>query len=137
MAEIKGKSLRVKIGDKWLWHATSCGIDSTSKTDSIATKDTNGDVVSISGYNYTLSMEGLYATLDGTSTTHVTADDLMIIHQAGTLVAWEMLSADSKYKYSGTVYITQGGISAPVEGNATASFSFTGSGDYEIELITP
>jgi len=137
MAFIKGKGLRIALDGDKLWHATSCGIDSTSKSDTVNSKDTSGDVVTISGYSYTLSMEGLYATLPDGTPDRVTADDLMILHQAGTMVPWQMVSDDSKYVYAGFAYVTQGGISAPTEGNATASFSFTGSGDYTITLVTP
>jgi len=137
MSFIKGKGLRLQVDGLWLWHATSCSFASTSKTDNVATKDSDGDIVTISGTNYTLAMDGLYATDPDDEETHVTADELMIKHKAGELIPWQFRSPDSRYVYAGFLYITQGSLSAPVEGNATASFSFTGSGDYTITAVTP
>ncbi len=136
MAFIKGKDLRIKIGNKKVWHATECSISISTDTEEVATKDTNGKVVVPGDYGYTLSTSALVATLDVGNTTHVTSDQLIALQLAGTAVTWEFASAEvGTILYSGTAYITQSDITAATGSIANTSFSFTGSGDIAAEEV--
>ena len=136
MAFIKGKNLRLTFDGKKLLHATECQLSIASKTEEIATKDTVGDELLISGYNYSLSTSALMATLPVGNTTHVVADVLVEAQVAGTPVAWEFTSGEAGTKvYSGTCFVTQSDMTASNGSSANTSFSLTGTGDIVIEDV--
>jgi len=130
MAFIKGKNLRLKFNDLWLLHATTCGLSIASKTEEVATKDTDGDEILSSGYGYTLSTSALMATLPTGDTTHAVTDYLVDAQLDETLVPWEFTTGVAGDRvYSGMCRVTQSDIAAENGSIATTGFSLVGSGN--------
>lgn len=132
-----GKSLRLKFDDKKFFHATTCQLTVASKTQELATKDTNGDIVSIDGYSATLSTDGLFADIEtGQSATQVTSSELMALQLAGTLIAFEFTTGTSGDKvFSGNCYVSNTDIGSEVGNKATGSHQFIVSGDITIGTV--
>jgi hypothetical protein len=136
MALIKGKNFRIQFGNKKVFHATECTLSITTKTDEIATKDTDGDVVTTSGYNYTLSVNALMTVLPSGETTSVTIDDLIDDQLVGESLSWAFGNPEIGSKIrSGTAFVSQSDITASTEGYATGSLSFTGSGNITTTVV--
>jgi hypothetical protein len=125
-----GKDVRLKIGDKTLYHSTSCQLTVASKTQEVATKDTNGDLVTPDGYNFTLSMDSLWADKPDGSTTQLDPADLVVHQLAEDLLTFEMTTSVAGDRgFSGSLYVTNSDLGAEVGNKATSSFQFTGTGD--------
>jgi hypothetical protein len=133
---IKGKALRLRFNDKLLYHATECVLDMSRDTEETTSKDTNGKLIALGDYTYTLSTAALYAMLPAGDTTHIDADTLNAAFLAGTSIDWQFFSAgDSLKMYSGTVYVTSANLTATNGSNSNTSYTFTGSGDIAIEDV--
>jgi hypothetical protein len=132
-----GKNLRLLFDDKKLFHATSCQMTIASKTQEVATKDTDGDVITISGYNGTLSTDALWSDIEsGQSATQVSPMDLLALQIAGTAIAFEFsTSVSGDATVSGTCYVTNADLGAEVDNKATAGFQFAISGDITIGTV--
>ena len=136
MAFRKGKNLRLKFNDKWLLHATDCGLSISSDTEEIATKDTDGKEILIGDYSYTLSTSALMASLPSGDTTHIVSETLIDAQLDKTLVEWEFTDGIAGTKiYSGTVYVTQSDITATNGSVAGTSFTLNGSGSIAREVV--
>lgn len=132
-----GKNLRLQFDDKKFFHATSCQLTVASKTQELATKDTNGDIVSIDGYSGTLSTDALFADIEsGETATQVNGAALMALQIAGTLIAFEFTTGTSgDVVISGNCYVTNTDIGAEVGNKATVSHQFIVSGDITIGTV--
>ena len=132
----KGKEMRLRFGEKTLYHATSCQLTVASKTQEVATKDTNGDIVTPDGYNSTLSTDSLWADKPNGTTTQVDPIDLLQNQLDETLLTFEFTTGvEGDRVVSGSCYVTNTDLGAEVGNNATAAFQFTVSGDIEIDVV--
>lgn len=132
----KGKNVRLRIGDKTLYHSTTAQITITSNTTEIATKDTNGTIVTPDNYSWTASMESLWANKPDGSTTQLDPKDLITHQLANDLLTLEFTTdVQGDDTYSGSCYVTQTDLGAEVGNSATASFQFTGSGDLTVGVV--
>ena len=133
----KGKEVRLRLGDKTLYHSTTCQLTVASKTQEIATKDTNGDIVIPDGYGSTLSMDSLWADKENGTTTQLDPADLLQNQLDETLLTFEMRTgADGDRVISGSCYVTNSDFGAEVGSMATAAFQFTVSGDIEVGVYS-
>lgn len=125
-----GKEVRLRLGDKTLYHSTNCQLTISSKTQEIATKDTNGDIVTPDGYTATLSMDALWADKPDGSTTQLDPTDLITHQLAEDLLTFEVVTDVVGDKgFSGSCYVTNSDLGAEVGNKATAAFQFSVSGD--------
>lgn len=131
-----GKEMRLKFDDKTLYHATNCQLTVSSKTQELATKDTNGDIVSVDGYTASLSTDALWADKPLASSTQVDPADLLALQLAGTLGTFEFTTGvEGDRTISGSCYVTNSDFGAEVGNKATASFQFTVSGDITVGVV--
>ena len=132
----KGKMVRIRIGDKTLFHATECGISITTKLEAIATKDTNGDVNTPSGYSWTASMSALVADKAVGNTTQHGFTDLVQMQLDGDELDFDFTTDETgDFVFSGKVFINQADITASTENSASGSFGFTGNGDLTQSVV--
>ena len=132
----KGKNIRLILDGKKVFHATDCGISISVNLESIATKDTNGEVNTPGSYTWSASLSALVADKDPVSLTHHSFTDVV----QRTL---DRVECDFQYTtdetgdfvFTGKVYITQADITASTEGAATGSFAFTGNGDLVLGTV--
>lgn len=132
----KGKNVRLRIGDKVLYHSTTAQITITSNTTEIATKDTNGTIVTPDNYSWTASMEALWSNKPDGSSTQLDPKDLLTHQLANDLLTLEFTTdVEGDDTYSGSCYVTSTDLGAEVGNSATASFQFTGSGDLTVGVV--
>lgn len=129
-----GKDVRLRIGDKVLYHSTSCQLTVASKTQEVATKDTNGDLVTPDGYNFSLSMDALWADIEAGETATQVDAGILLQHQLDEdVLTFEMTTSTAgDTVISGSCYVTNADLGAEVGNKATAAFQFTGTGDLTI-----
>lgn len=126
----KGKMIRARLNDKTLFHATECGISITTNLESIATKDTNGNVQTPGNYEWSATMSALVADKATSNTTQHSFTDLIALQLAGTEIDFDFTTDETgDFVFTGKVFISQADITASTEGAASGSFSFTGNGD--------
>lgn len=131
-----GKDLRLRLGGKTLYHSTSCQLTVSSKSQEVATKDTNGDIVTPDGYSATLSMDSLWADKSNGTTTQLDPADLLQNQLDEVLLDFEMTTgADGDRVISGQCYVTNSDFGAEVGNKATAAFQFTVSGDITVDTF--
>lgn len=132
----QGKNVRLIIDDKKIFHATDCGISATRELESIATKDTDGNVQTPGAYSWTASLSTLVAQQDPATGTHFSFKDVYQKFLDGTPCQFQYTTgATGDMVFTGEVYITQADFSAPTTGAATGSFSFTGNGNLVLDVI--
>jgi len=132
-----GKNMRLHFGGKTLYHATNCQLTVSSETQELATKDTDGKIVSVDGYGATLSTDALWADKPNGSTTQVDPVDLLDFQIANTLLTWEFTTSVAGDKtISGSCYVTNSDLGAEVGNKATAAFQFLVSGDITTGTVT-
>ena len=132
----KGRDLRIKVEGKTIYHATECSFSSNMNIDSVATKDTVGEVGTPSNLSWSLSSNGLMSNIPVGSTTTQGVKSLLDLHKAGTRVAVEFTTGnDGDVIIEGFAYIESCEAQAPVQGNATFSASFKGDGDYTVDTV--
>lgn len=130
----KGKEVRLRLGDKTLYHSTTCGLSVSSKTQEIATKDTSGDITTPDGYTFSLSMDSLWADKENGTTTQLDPADLLQHQLDETVLTFEMRTeVDGDKMISGSCYVTNTDLTAEVGSMASAAFQFTGTGDLTVD----
>ena len=131
---LKGKNLRFKFNTKTLYHATSCGMSSSSATDELATKDTSGTIVSMGDISRTLTTDSLiYHLPTADEATSVDWTDLLEFQNAATELDFEFsLGAAGDQFVSGKCFVQQVDVTADNGSNASGSFSFIVNGDITI-----
>lgn len=127
----KGKNVRIRLGDKILYHSTSAQITVASNTTEIATKDTNGTIVTPDNYSWSASIESLWANKEtANAATQLEPKDLLTHQLNNDLLTFEFSTDEAgDDMFTGSVYVTNTDLGAEVGNSATASFQFTGSGD--------
>lgn len=132
-----GKAMRLRFDDKILYHATSCQLTVASDTQELATKDTNGKIVSMDGYSATLSTDALWADKESTgTTTQIDPAELLGLQIAETPIAFEFTTGTSgDVVISGTCYCNNSDLGAEVGNKATASFQFIVTGDITVDTV--
>ena len=109
----RGKNLRILVGGKPIFHATSCSMSVTSSTDEVETKDTQGTIVTPGNISYTLSTDTLVAespeSTDATpEATHVDVFTLLELQQSKTILQFQFVNVglDGMTAVSGTKVIS-------------------------------
>ncbi|NHM08007.1 hypothetical protein G4D82_12300 [Flavobacterium sp. CYK-4] len=132
----KGKDLRLKADGKVIYHATECTFSSSMKIESIATKDTNGEVGVPSNLSWSMTSKGLIANKPAGSTTHQDVKSLLDLHKAGTEIELSFTTGEvGDIIITGNAFIESASLGAPVEGNTSFDASFKGNGDYTVEVV--
>lgn len=131
MGILVGRNFRLKIGDKTIYHATECTMNSTLKLDGIATKDTFGEVVTPDTISWTVSSKGLAAMLETGDTTRHDVSTLIDLHTTKSSMLMEFTSGTlNEITISGVVFIESWSLASPVEGKPTFDVNFKGVGVY-------
>lgn len=134
----KGKNIRLILDEKKVFHATECGISISVNLESIATKDTDGNVSTPGAYEWSASLSALVADPDNTNTTHHGFNEVVQKMLAREECLFQYTTEETgDFIYSGSVYITSADISASTEGAATGNFAFTGNGNLTLATVTP
>lgn len=135
MAFIKGKDLRISVGDKKIFHSTECSLSITRDLEEIATKDTDGKMQLAGDYSWSLSASAL-VNVDAAVTTHTKTEALIDAVLSGTPVTVEFTTGVvGATVYSGSAFVVQADITASNGTTVTGSFSFTGNGDLEAGVV--
>jgi len=125
-----GSNVRLSYNGKTLYHATACKLQLSTKLEEIATKDTNGSVVTPGNYAWNISTEALVADIPSGSTTKVGSMGIVDYLLGGTELQVEFTSGETGgWKYGGSVFVESADIDATVDQSMTGSFSFKGNGD--------
>jgi hypothetical protein len=125
-----GSNVRLSYNGKVLYHTTSCKLQISTKLEEIATKDTNGSVVTPGNYAWNISAESLVADKPSASTTQLGAMEIVDFQLAKTELDIEFTSSVSgDWMYAGSVFVESADIDATVDQVMTGSFSFKGNGD--------
>lgn len=134
----KGRKVRISVGGKVIYHATECTVSVDSKTEVIATKDTQGDVVVPDGYSWTASTNALVAEVPtAMATTHLKAMEVLNLQLNDTEVDFEFTTGEEDdFVLSGKAYITSASVTATVGTAVSGSFTFTGNGDLTLSVVT-
>lgn len=134
----KGKNVRLRIGDKILYHSTACNLTITTNTTEVATKDTNGTIVTPDNYSFSLSMDSLWANKEtGQEAAQLDPKDLITHQLANDTLTFEMTTdVTGDDVVSGSCFVTNTDLGAEVGNSATAAFQFTGTGDLTIGAVT-
>ncbi|MDM1408055.1 hypothetical protein [Myroides sp. DF42-4-2] len=131
----KGKKVRISLGGKTLYHATSCKVDISTELEEIATKDTDGKISVPDGYSWSASTEALVADKPANST-QADAMDLIDYQLAGTELDFEFTtSVTGDFVLKGKVLVSQASVDASTGSAVKGSFSFVGQGDLTREVV--
>ncbi len=133
MALNLGENMRLTLNSKEILHEVSCSLSFTKDFKEIASKDTNGKLVSPGSSSTTISIEGLWEN-DGT-----TKHDLFVISgyaNANTAYAFSF-STDviGDVIYSGDAYVDSFSVDATNEEYVTFSFTLKINGDLTIAEV--
>lgn len=132
---IKGKNLRIKMAGNKIYHATQCDFTTTRAVESLATKDTNGELKTTGNYTWGLSSSAVVAIkpASGNWQDTKTIMDAYLLNQP---VAVEFTTdVEGDIIISGSCNIISCNIGAPVNGNATYEVSFDGTGDFTVSVV--
>jgi len=131
----KGKNLRIKVDGETVYHATECSFTTTRELESIASKDTNGEKKTPGNYTWGLSTNALVADKAVASSQNDTKS-ILDAFQAGNTVSVEFTTdVEGDIVISGDAYIESCNITAPVGGSATYDASFSGDGDFVVDVV--
>lgn len=131
----KGRKVRISIGGKTLYHATSCKLSISAKLEEIATKDTNGTIQVPDGYSWNASTEALVADKAALSD-QLDAMDMMQNLISGTELDFEFTTNETgDFLFTGKVLVSQADITADTGSAVKGSFSFVGQGDLIKEIV--
>lgn len=132
-----GTNVRLSYEGKTLYHTTACKLQISTKLEEIATKDTNGSVVTPGNYAWNVSAEALVADIPALSTTQVGAMDIVDFLLAKTELDIEFTSSvTGDWKYAGSVFVESADIDATVDQSMTGSFSFKGNGNLTKTIVS-
>lgn len=127
----KGKNLRIFVGGKALLHSTECGFSTSTNFESIATKDTNGNVQTPGNYEWSVTANTLFVDKDVLDTDRFDTLELLEQYLAQEEVTIQfMTNIGQEVVIAGSAYMSGVNFSAPTEGSATGDFSFQGNGDF-------
>lgn len=133
----KGRKVRIKVGSKAIYHSTECSISVEGATQSIATKDTNGNLVVADGYSWSMTTNTLVAEPgSGETATHTGFTDVLESLIDGDEVTVQFTSdEEGSFVYSGKAYVTNASATSSVGNAVSGNFTFTGTGDLTISEI--
>ena len=132
----KGKNLRIFVDGKALLHSTECGFSTTTNFESIATKDTNGNVQTPGNYEWSVTANTLFVDKDVLDTDKFDTLELLQKYLAQETVTIQfMTNIGQEVVLSGEAYMSGTNFSAPTEGSATGDFTFQGNGDFTAERL--
>ncbi|MDM1397114.1 hypothetical protein HX049_07990 [Myroides odoratimimus] len=127
----QGRNVRLRLGGKTIFHATSAKISVNADLEEIATKDTKGKQNVFSGYSWSISAESLVADKPEQST-QLDADDMLEYLTNGQEIKVDFTTAEvGDFIWSGSALISQWDVDASVSGAVKGSFGFAGQGDLE------
>lgn len=132
----KGKNLRIFVDGKALLHSTECGFSTTTNFESIATKDTNGNVQTPGNYEWSVTANTLFVDKDVSDADKFDTLELLQKYLAQETVTIQfMTNIGQEVVLSGEAYMSGSNFSAPTEGSATGDFTFQGNGDFTAERL--
>lgn len=132
---IKGKNLRIKMGTGRIYHATQCDFTTTRAVESMATKDTNGELKTTGNYTWGLSSSAVVAIKPSSGNWQDTKT-ILDAYVANEPVAVEFTTdVEGDIIISGSCNIIGCNIGAPVNGNATYEVTFDGVGDFVVGVV--
>lgn len=127
MALKLGDNFRLQIDTKEIFHEVSAKLDFSRDFKEIATKDTNGKLVSPGAYAWNISIDAKWDN-DGTTQEDLAGISAMAIAGAThTLLLSNGVTGD--VTYTGTGYVADFNVDATNEDYVSVSFSLKGSGD--------
>lgn len=133
MALTEGVNMRITVGGKEIMHEISADLSAQTDFKEVATKDTNGKLVSPGAQTWGIAIE---AMLDYDGTTQEDAYTMSEAWNAKTLVSVTLTTGTSGDAiYSGSAYIADFSTSAKNEEYVSYSFNFKGSGDLTIAKV--
>ncbi|WP_121665240.1 phage tail tube protein [Mesonia aquimarina] len=132
--------LRLTLDDGTVYHATSCSLSLTREIRDRITKDTDGIERAKGKKSWTATMDAL-ATYngDGTDTNDFFLVFDMYDDDSTDSIAIEFVpdEDDATYKLTGTAFISQLDLTAPVNEDATTSISLSGTNKLNKVEINP
>lgn len=132
----QGGATRFSYNGKTLYHTTSCKLQISTKMEEIATKDTNGSVVTPSNYSWSASAESLVADKPTASTTQFGFMEIVALQLAKTAIDIEITDGvTGSWMAAGQCYVESADIDATVDQSVSGSFSFKGNGDLTITTV--
>lgn len=129
-----GEIYRLEIGGDKIGHATSSGVEITTATQEVSSKDTGGGAYTetvAAKISWSFSGEMLF-NLDASisAENRLTFEDLRaLVHSRALVTAKISTGVTGDVEYSGSVLITSLSSTFPNDEVATASFTLTGSGE--------
>lgn len=125
MAVLNGNSLLLSIGSSAIGCTTNTTFSSSNETIDVTCKDNSGAKASLPGGNTaSITFEMFY-----NPSSSYTVDDLLIVHQAGSLINWHF-GDDTNLTIHGQGYLDTIEVSAPLNGGVTASGTINVSGSW-------
>ena len=132
----QGGATRFSYNGKTLYHTKGCKLQISTKMEEIATKDTNGSVVTPSNYSWSASTEALIADKPAGSTTQLGFIDIVQLQLAKTAINIEITDGVlGSWIAVGECYVESADIDATVDQSVSGSFSFKGNGDLNISIL--
>lgn len=138
---INGHNLRISIGDKYVYAATTCEVSISGESRELAHKDVSvGTGAGWSGADYgtktwEASTDCLYA--EAVEVSHEDFQGLFTAFNANTKLTFEFSdSVIGHTQFTGTAIITSINLNAPNNEEATATVSFRGDGALVMATIT-
>ena len=138
---INGTDLRLYADGKVIGAATSCTLNLAKESSQTVHKDNVGGYATYSQgtKSATISFEGFTSDLDTRNTVAVhTARSLFDLYNADTVFAWKFTTDEvGGTEYSGSAFVGDLAIAAPVEENSTVSGTFTVNGAVAAADVAP
>jgi hypothetical protein len=133
----QGGATRFSYNGKTLYHTKACKLQISTKMEEIATKDTQGSVVTPSNYSWSASAESLVADKPTGSTTQLGFMEIVQLQLNKTAIDIEITDGvTGSWMAAGQCYVESADIDATVDQSVSGSFSFKGNGDLTITTIT-
>ena len=128
----EGTTMRIKIGSKTIFHEVSATLTSSIDFKEVASKDTNGKLVTPGAQSWSMTANTLIAN----STTQEDLSSLYAAHSGKTAVTIEFTTdVSGDVVFSGSAYVESISIDATNEEVVTGDFSFKGDGDLTMGTV--
>ena len=129
---LNGTDFRIWVSGEAVGYSTSCGLAMSAELIETIHKDNPGSgwrTFKIGQKSGTITVEGFYATDANTAfSSRKDPDDLATLFINETEFTWQFRAASGDDMYSGSGFVTEMSIEAPVEDNATLSLTIEVNG---------
>ena len=134
MGLLQGTTMRIKKGTKTLFHETDASLSSTIDFKEVASKDTDGKLVTPGTQSWSLTANALVANDAGALQADLA--ELYNDHKNKILVTIEFSTQVSgDIIFSGSAYVETFNVQATNEEEVTGDFSFKGNGALAIGTV--